>query len=50
MGGRNDNILMCVKFGEDPINGLDFSFIGGGTLNTIFSGKNLITSRVFPEN
>ena len=32
MGGRIDIILMCVKFGDDPISSLDFSFIGeGGT-------------------
>ena len=30
MGGRIDIILMCVKFGDDPISSLDFSFIGGG--------------------
>ena len=30
MGGRIDTILMCVKFGDDPISSLDFSFIGGG--------------------
>ena len=30
MGGRIDIILMCVKFGDDPISSLDFCFIGGG--------------------
>ena len=30
MGGRIDTILMCVKFGNDPVSSLDFSFIGGG--------------------
>ena len=29
MRGRIDTILMCVKFGDDPISSLDFSFIGG---------------------
>ena len=33
MGGRIDTILMCVKFGDDPISSLDFSFIGGVPLN-----------------
>ena len=33
MGGRIDIILMWVKFGDDPISSLDFSFIGGFTLN-----------------
>ena len=32
MGGRIDTILMCVKFGDDRISSLDFSFIGGCTL------------------
>ena len=36
MGGRIDIILMCVKFGDDPISSLDFSFIGGVPLNTPF--------------
>ena len=30
MGGCIDTILMLVKFGDDPISSLDFSFIGGG--------------------
>ena len=30
MGGRIDTILMCVKFGDDQISSLDFSFIGRG--------------------
>ena len=30
MGGRIDTILMSVKFGDDPISSLDFSFTGGG--------------------
>ena len=29
MEGRIDIIFMCVKFGDDPISSLDFSFIGG---------------------
>ena len=29
MVGRIDTFLMCVKFGDDPICTLDFSFIGG---------------------
>ena len=29
MGGHIDIILMCVKFGDDQISSLDFSFIGG---------------------
>ena len=29
MGGCIDTIMMCVKFGDDPISSLDFSFIGG---------------------
>ena len=29
MGGRIDTILMCVKFGDDPMSSLDFSLIGG---------------------
>ena len=38
MGGRIETILMCVKFGDDPISSLDFSFIGGGcTLNFILN-------------
>ena len=30
MGGRTDTILTSVKFGDDLINSLDFSFTGGG--------------------
>ena len=30
MGGRIDIIFMWVKFGDDPISSLDFSFTGGG--------------------
>ena len=33
MVGCIDTILRCVKFGDDLINSLDFSFIGGCTLN-----------------
>ena len=29
MRGRFDAIFMFIKFGEDPISSLDFSFIGG---------------------
>ena len=29
MGDCIDTVLMCVKFGDDPISSLDFSFIGG---------------------
>ena len=29
MGGRIDTIVMSVKFGEDLISSLDFSFTGG---------------------
>ena len=30
MGGRIDTIFMWVKFGDDPISSLDFSFTGEG--------------------
>ena len=30
MGGRIDTIFMWIKFGDDPISSLDFSFTGGG--------------------
>ena len=36
MGGRIDTILMCVKYGDDPISSLDFSFIGGVALRSLF--------------
>ena len=37
MGGRIDTILMCVRFGDDRISSLDFSFIGGGVpLNSFY--------------
>ena len=29
MVSRIDTILLCVKFGDDSISSLDFSFIGG---------------------
>ena len=29
MEGRINTILMCVKFDDDPISSLDFSFTGG---------------------
>ena len=29
MGGRIDTIFMRIKFGDDPISSLDFSFTGG---------------------
>ena len=32
MGGRVDTILMYVKFGDDPVSSLDFSFTVGCTL------------------
>ena len=35
MGGRIDTIFMWVKFGDDPISSLDFSFTGGCTLNIL---------------
>ena len=41
MGGRIDTILMWVKFGDDPIGSLDFSFIGGVPLI-----KNITTAAV----
>ena len=38
MGGRIDTIFMWIKFGDDPISSLDFSFTGGGVpLNSMFS-------------
>ena len=37
MVSRIDIILMYVKFGDDPIGSLDFSFIGGGTLKSNFT-------------
>ena len=36
MGGHIDTILMWVKFGDDPISSLDFSFIGGCTLKSAY--------------
>ena len=30
MGGRISTILMYIKFGDDAMSSLDFSFIGGG--------------------
>ena len=30
MGGCIDTVLVCGKFGDNPIGILDFSFIGGG--------------------
>ena len=35
MRGRIDTILTYVKFGDDPVSSLDFSFIGGCTLNWV---------------
>ena len=35
MGGRVDIILMSVKFGDDAISGLDFSFTGDVPLNRL---------------
>ena len=35
MGGRMGTIFMFVKFGDDRISSLDFSFIGGCTLKEI---------------
>ena len=32
MGGRNYTILVCVKFGDDPVSSLVFSFIRGCSL------------------
>ena len=51
MGGRIDTILMCVKFGDDRISSLDFSFIGGGvplrTKKVFFeSVKNILVLNV----
>ena len=39
MGGRIDTIFMWVKFGDDPISSLDFSFTGGGV--PLICGKNV---------
>ena len=36
MGGRIKIILMCVKFNDDPISDLDFSFIGGCDFKKLF--------------
>ena len=42
IGGHFDTILMCVKFGDDHISTLDFSFIGGKhTLKFYFLPKDL---------
>ena len=40
IGGRIGTILMCVKFGDDPISSLDFSFSVPLTENTAL--KNCI--------
>ena len=43
MGGRIDPILMCVKFGDDLISSLDFSFIGVGVPLKPKQSKSRIT-------
>ena len=45
MGGRIDTILMSVKFGDDPISSLDFSFTGVGV--PLRSFQFLLNSIVF---
>ena len=48
MGGRIDTILMCVKFVDDPIRNLDFSFIGGVPLiNFVASSKEQGEAKLF---
>ena len=39
MGGRNDTILTCVKFGDDPVSSLDFSFIKVKVISCPWSSK-----------
>ena len=40
MGGCIDTILLCIRFGDDPLSSLDFSFIGG--LPLIPGGRELM--------
>ena len=35
MAGRINVVLMCVKFGDNPISTLDFGIIGGCTIKPI---------------
>ena len=46
IGGRIDTILLCVKFGDDSKSFLDFSFMGGCTLNLIGVGTTQQMKRV----
>ena len=39
MGGRIDTISMWIKFGDDPISSLDFSFTGRGGVPLNFMVK-----------
>ena len=50
MGSRIDTILMCVKFGDDQISSLDFSFIGGGVPLMVWSveGRCINTGHPVP--
>ena len=38
MGGGIDTTLMCVKFSDDPISSLDFSFINKLELSSLKLG------------
>merc|ERR1712243_442298 len=49
MGGLIDTIFMWVKFGDDPISSLDFSFTGGGVPLIQLINSQTEKFQVFPD-
>ena len=47
MESRIYTIMMCVKFGDDPISSLDYSFTGGVPLSLdVGFSRNFVMTRI----